>query len=291
MTDDDLNQVRQWIGSSEQEVGIVTAELVSRMKATIHEIALPAGFVPLGLHWCLALNAISGALLGTDGHPRKGSFLPPIPLPNRMWASGEIEFHDNLRVGDVVERLSEIADINLKNGRSGPLCFVTVAHRWSTERGLAISELQHIVYRNAAAAEKQTASPLPALFAAGQPSPDAVSLLPDPAMLFRYSALTFNAHRIHYDRDYAVDEEGYPERVVHGPLQATLLMNLVAASAGIPRSFSFRAVRPAFVNARLWLTSEQSASGICLRTVNDLQETCLEASAVWVTADGKEASS
>lgn len=273
MSDD----LRASIGRTEQAVGVATEELVNRLRQTLSVGETPADQAPLGIHWCLALTSVGQAALGVDGHPAKGLFLPEIPLPNRMWAAGELTFHDALCIGDIVDRCSAIADIRFKEGRSGPLCFVSIDHRYSTERGPAITERQNIVYRNPALDQKKSA-PDAEINVPGQ------RIVPDPALLFRYSALTFNSHRIHYDRDYAVTEEGYPERVVHGPLQATLLMNLATARRGMPLNFAFRALRPAFVNRPLWLDASDDGDAMRLQSRDGSGEPCMEASAIWLTA-------
>lgn len=267
--------IENWLGRVEEASGWITQELSDRLRATIDPVGSLQGVVPFGVHWCTALAPAPNSAIGVDGHPAKGGFLPPVQLPNRMWASSEIVFLDQLVVDDHVTRQSKIADIAFKDGRSGPLCFVTVDHQWRTSRGAAITESQHIVYRDPA---KGVAAPSEAPVARPDVWDDAAfSLSPDPVMLFRYSALTFNAHRIHYDRDYAVGEEGYPERVVHGPLQATLLMNHAALKYGPLKRFSFRAKRPAFAGDRLDLVMPEISGRNVLQTHNARGETCMEA--------------
>jgi hydroxyacyl-ACP dehydratase HTD2-like protein with hotdog domain len=183
--------------------------------------------------------------IGPDGHPKRGGFLPPVhDLPRRMWAGGRVGFTGvALRAGDAVRRTSTILSVADKAGGSGRLVFVTVKHVVEGPRGIAIEEEQDIVYRGAEGAAVKAADPAPAW-------PDAVTrqVLPDPVMLFRYSALTFNSHRIHYDRSYVTEVEGYPGLVVHGPLVATMLMQL--AQQALPQrrvaAFSFRALMPLF---------------------------------------------
>jgi 3-methylfumaryl-CoA hydratase len=193
-------------------------------------------------HWLYGLPRAAQRDIGADGHPRVGGFLPPVPLPRRMWAGSRVAWRTPLLVGDEVQRTSTVAAVSHKAGRSGDLVFVLVRHEWSSKRGIALSEDQDIVYRAAA----QPGDPTPAL----QPAPaDAIwsrEIVPDPVLLFRYSALTFNGHRIHYDRPYATQVEGYPGLVVHGPLLATLLMDLARRECLQARfsNFSFKAVRP-----------------------------------------------
>ena len=192
--------------------------------------------------------------IGVDGHPTTGDFLPPVPLPRRMWAGGELELLEPLRVGDDVTRFSRIESIDSKMGRSGRLCFVTLAHEISVKGDIRIRERQDIVYREAAlpaeSARPAVQEPIAKPFAAEQ------VFDPSPALLFRYSALTFNSHRIHYDLDYATRAEGYPGLVVHGPLQATLLLHHAARIAGSPpRYFSYRAVAALTSGLNFWIRS------------------------------------
>ena len=241
----DLDQLKAWIGRATQAEDDVTQRLVDGYRATFEPHLAPVGAeeAPLGCHWCLAPAIAPMAELGADGHPAKGLLLPPVKLPRRMWAGGEIETFAPLRIGDRVVRKTTIADIALKRGRSGPLCFVTIDNELSTARGIVIRERQDIVYREAASPD---ARPAPA---APQPperrATHSWTVDPTPVMLFRYSALTFNGHRIHYDHPYATGVEGYSGLVVHGPLQATLLFNLAAVIGGrVPARFSYRALAP-----------------------------------------------
>jgi hypothetical protein len=160
--------------------------------------------VPPLWHWTYFTPLARASEIGEDGHPKRGGFLPPVPLPRRMWAGGRLEFHEPLRVGDVATRVSRIQDVNVKTGRSGSLVFVTVRHEFSTARGLVLSEEHDIVYRDAPA----PGAPAPAPQAAPTGEEFAREIAPDPVLLFRYSALTFNGHRIHYDRSYVTGVEG-----------------------------------------------------------------------------------
>jgi 3-methylfumaryl-CoA hydratase len=224
MTDKpDLDHLRQWIGRTEAASDIVTAQLVKGLRATLFmEIGRPrpGDAAPFTVHWCLAQPVYPMSELSADGHPTRGGFLPPVPLPRRMWAGGELEFFDALRVGDEATRTSRIADVTMKTGSTGVLCFVSVEHLITTPRGTAIRERQDIVYRDMSAAPaavpaKPAAAPRLAQHSEGH--------MADPVLLFRYSALTFNGHRIHYDRDYVTKVEGYPGLIFHGPMQAALL--------------------------------------------------------------------
>jgi len=206
--------------------------------------------LPAMHHWLHFWDVRPPEGLGEDGHPAKGGFLPPIPLPRRMWAGGSVRFEMPLRLGDTVEKVSTILSIDEKNGRSGPLVFVALEHRISGPEGLAIIERQDLVYREPATSTPALPEPLSEV-----PVCDAHEVvMPDPVMLFRYSALTMNGHRIHYDRPYAMDEEAYPALVVHGPLQATLLAALAERYAARPlRTFDFRGQSPAFDGIPLYL--------------------------------------
>ena len=203
----------------------------------------PGNAVPPCWHWLYFLSLPRQSEIGPDGHARRGGFLPPVPLPRRMWAASQLEWLRPLRIGEAIAKSSLIADVSSKEGRTGPLVFVRVRHEVSARGHLALIEEQDIVYRDA---------PKPGEAAPSPRAPEHCDwqreIWPDPALLFRYSALTFNAHRIHYDRPYALNVEGYPGLVVHAPLIATLLLNLLRRhfpDARI-RRFSFRAVKPTF---------------------------------------------
>ncbi len=239
---------RQWIGRAEKRADFVTAAPIAALSATLDrddsEPLLGSDVPPLW-HWLFFTPVIRHSEVGPDGHARRGGFLPPVALPRRMWASGRLEFFHPLRIGDEVVRESRIRDISSKEGRSGPLVFVGVRHEIANALGVAISEEQDIVYRDQPRGET-AAQPQP------QPAPTDESfrreIVPDPVLLFRYSALTFNGHRIHYDRPYATRVEGYPGLVVHGPLIATLLIDLLRREVPFARvhRFAFKAMRPIF---------------------------------------------
>jgi 3-methylfumaryl-CoA hydratase len=244
--EDDL---RAWIGRSETTLDTVTAAPVVGLTATLDHPAAPvtaATVLPPLWHWLYFLPMHRQSEIGPDGHAKRGGFLPPVPLPRRMWAGSQFEFRSPVRVGDAVERRSTIADVAVKDGRTGRLVFVKVRHevRCNGAPEPAIVEFHDIVYREA---KKPTdVEPPP------QPAPTEAewqrTIVPDDVLLFRYSALTFNGHRIHYDRRYVTEVEGYPGLVVHGPLIATLLMDLLRrhAPAADVAAFRFKAVRPTF---------------------------------------------
>ncbi|MEH6660159.1 MAG: MaoC family dehydratase N-terminal domain-containing protein [Parasphingorhabdus sp.] len=255
-----------WIGKSETRHDVITPGLLQRFCATIDRPVTDD--IPQGLHWCLCLPDAPTAELAEDGHPAKGGFLPPIPLPRRMWASSSVSFDHPLQLGDAVSRVSTVASIDEKSGKSGDLVFVAVDHETRVGERVGIRERQNIVYREPA----PTAVPVSL---ASHETPDLSgwnwqrTVMPTEPLLFRYSALTFNSHRIHYDRPYAVQEEGYPGLVVQGPLMATLLLNLAASELGANRlsSFSFRGQAPAFANAAIYLVGKQKGETITLAVI------------------------
>ena len=284
----DLDHLRQWIGRSTEASDIVTAQLVKGLRATLfQETGKPrAGdAAPFTTHWCLAQPVFPMSELGPDGHPARGGFLPPVPLPRRMWAGGELEFLDSLRVGDEAKRVSRIADVTMKTGSTGPLCFVSVAHEVTTSRGLAIRERQDIVYREVSGSS-QPAATKPAAGKPPAPPPIAQhreSHVSDPVLLFRYSALTFNGHRIHYDRDYVTKVEGYPGLIFHGPLQASLIVELAAKlhKGQPPRKFSYRGVQPLFEGSEFSINANKTDAGMELWTANAEGQPTMKGTAVW----------
>jgi 3-methylfumaryl-CoA hydratase len=240
---------------------------------------------PLAIHWCLAPPMVPQSRLGPDGHPARGDFLPPVPLPRRMWAAGRLEFLDALRVGDAVERHSKIADVNVKEGRSGRLCFVTVDHEISASRGLALKECHDIVYRDAPS--RDAAKPNAPAREEPQKAQWSETKCADAVTLFRYSALTFNGHRIHYDRQYVTEVEGYPGLIVHGPLQATLLLEFAASIRGAtPRIFSFRALNPLFDGQEFTVNAAESDDGLDLWIAGPDGRTTMAGTAEWRARSG-----
>ncbi len=263
----DEAMLRQWIGRQETAEDVLAPRLVREFRATLDlgdEMPAPGEIAPLAVHWCLSPPTVVGARLGADGHPARGGFLPPVPLPRRMWAGGALEFHDTLRVGDTVRRSSEIGDVVVKQGRTGTLCFVTVRHTLATARGIALSERHDIVYRGldtgqGAATDKAGTDK------AGAPATWRREMTASPTLLFRYSAVTFNGHRIHYDRSYVTGVEFYPGLIVHGPLQATWLLQFAEEIGGRrPASFSFRGVQPLFDFEVFALCARREGDGFAL---------------------------
>jgi 3-methylfumaryl-CoA hydratase len=254
-----------WVGRSEDVTDRLEPARSNALLAALGETTSAAAGEPLPLlhHWLYFWNVQPPAGLGSDGHPAKGGFLPPVPLPRRMWAGGRLRFEQPLVLGERASKRSTIRKVEAKSGKSGDLVFVTVEHEISGERGVAIVEEQDLVYRGAAA---PGSIPAPS----GDSVPDALwhrAVLPDPVLLFRYSALTMNGHRIHYDRPYAEGEEAYPGLVVHGPLQATLLADLAARQLGKPlATFDFRGMSPAFEGTMLHVCGEATDTGATLWT-------------------------
>jgi len=246
MTTATLEHLREWIGRSEVRTETLAAEPVQALAATFDldgETLVRQPLPPLW-HWLYFLPRAPQHALGQDGHPALGGFLPPVPLPRRMWAGGELEFKRGLRVGDTVTKTSTITDVQHKSGRTGELWFVTVDHVYRVAGEVALTERHDIVYR-AMPERGQPQPPRPRLPHAAQ---FGRALQADPVLLFRFSALTFNGHRIHYDLDYVRDVEGYPGLIVHGPLQAMLTLELLRherPDAHVAR-FGFRGLAPLF---------------------------------------------
>lgn len=249
MMDAGLERLRDWVGREQRRRDVVTVAPLVALSALLDRddpAPVPGDPAPPLAHWLYFLPAYRQSAAGPDGHAARGEFLPPVPLPRRMWAGSRIEFARPLEVGAAVEQRSRIAAVTPKEGRSGPLVFVTVRHEVSDSRGLVIADEHDIVYRGAEAAGAA---------AAATPAPGGEAwrreIRPDPLLLFRYSAVTFNGHRIHYDHPYTTQVEGYPGLVVHGPLIATLLVDLLRREMpGITlRTFTFRALKPLFDTA------------------------------------------
>jgi 3-methylfumaryl-CoA hydratase len=255
-----------WLDNREERVDLLDPARSNALRAALGDPEpLAAGAdLPLLHHWLYFWNVQPPAGLGIDGHPAKGGFLPDVPLPRRMWAGGRLRFHAPLILGEAVSRQSTIRKVETKSGRSGDLVFVTVEHQLTGSRGLAITEEQDIVYREPAPA---AAGPVARDEAAPPTAAWRRAIDPTPVLLFRYSALTMNSHRIHYDRPYALDEEDYPALVVQGPLQATLLADLAVRNLGGPlATFDFRGMAPAFDGMMLHACGEAADSGASLWT-------------------------
>jgi 3-methylfumaryl-CoA hydratase len=258
----DIKNLRTWIGKTESATDQITPTPIAALAATLDITAEPpqaGAAVPPLWHWLYFLELHRQSALGEDGHAKLGGFLPPVPLPRRMWAGGRFDFHAGLKVGETYKRTSRIADVQLKKGRTGDLVFVTVHHEIANEKGVALTEEQDLVYRENAKLGEAAPKPQPA------PTESAWerTIRPDDVLLFRYSALTFNAHRIHYDRRFAMETGGYPGLVVHGPLIATLLVELLRRNMPAARitRFAFRSVSPLFDVAPFVLRGKPETDG------------------------------
>jgi 3-methylfumaryl-CoA hydratase len=244
-----MSELGTWIGRAESRDDLVTPAPVRALNATLDRDpvdVLPGAPLPPLWHWLYFLPMHRQSEIGADGHAKRGGFLPPVPLPRRMWAGSQFEFRAPVRVGDEVTRKSTIADVTEKEGRTGKLVFVKVMHevRCNGSANPAIVEYHDIVYREAKRPGDPEPPPQPAEAGAAWQR----EIVPDDVLLFRYSALTFNGHRIHYDRKYVTEVEGYPGLIVHGTLIATLLMDLLRRNTNDAdvATFRFKAVRPTF---------------------------------------------
>ena len=263
-----LAHLQGWAGKTETLMDDITAAPVRGLSATLDcddPAPSPGTALPPLWHWLYFLPQHRQSEIGPDGHAKRGGFLPPVPLPRRMWAGGRLHWAqaNPLVVGDAVRRTSRIESVTHKAGRTGDLLFVLVKHEVHNAKGLALTEEHDIVYRAAAQPGDPAALPVPA-------EKDAAwqrSIIPDDVLLFRYSALTFNGHRIHYDRQYVTEIEGYPGLIVHGPLIATLLVDLLRCNTAgaFVKSFSFKAVRPTFDLHPFRLSGQPSSDGKTVR--------------------------
>ena len=256
----DVESWRSHIGRTKRQQQMIDAEVLRRFAAaTGASLNVEQSEPPLA-HWAYFLDAVPPDRLGDDGHPLRGDFLPAIPLPRRMFAAASIRFERPLAVGQPAECVSTIGDVTHKPGKSGDLVFVEVDRAVSQAGSLCIAERQTIVYRQAGAR-------VPAVIASADGGDVGTLWQPGPVDLFRFSAVTFNAHRIHYDQLYACETEGYPDLVVHGPFTATKLFAFARERAEAPiRSFSFRAMVPLFVGQPVRLTEgEEPGSVVAVR--------------------------
>ena len=244
-----VDELKSWIGNDEIAFDEVSQSLEARFRATLDEDPgnpQKGEIASSGLHWALAPAVVKSSLLGKDSHPKKGEFLPPVPLPRRMWAGCRTHFFKPLKIGDLVKKRSSVVDINLKDGKSGLLCFVTANYEFFVDDQLMIKEDHDLVYRDYNKEDKTTfvKNDLPFV-----KSDYEEKIFAHPTMLFRYSAITFNGHRIHYDYPYSTEEEGYKDLVFHGPLQATLMLRAAEKyKKAKVKSFSHRGVAPVYAN-------------------------------------------
>ncbi|MFD2230534.1 hypothetical protein [Alkalimarinus sediminis] len=272
----DIAYLQTWIGKQETLNDDIALFPAQALAAALDNELLPEKGDPLPpfWEWMYFLPTPKASATGVDGHPSKGGFLPPVPLPRRMWAAGEAQYIKPVVIGSPAKRVSTIQSVDLKEGSTGTLIFVTVKHEIYQFDNLCISQLQNIVYREQPAAD----SPLPPVKAPPADATWSKTITPDPVLLFRYSALTFNGHRIHYDRTYAVQEELYPALVVHGPLLVTLLLEL--ARSELPNEsvsyIKFRAVRPTFDTAPFKVEAKSEGETLQLWSVDSDNAMCMK---------------
>ena len=269
-----MTEWESWIGHQTTTEEWLAPEQANRMAVTLdREPKFAAGDdLPPAWHWLYFHDIVRASELGDEGHPQLGITMPPVPLPRRMWAGGRLDFAEPMRLGNRVQRTSTISSIKPKEGKTGPLYFVTVEHNFRTGGVQNLLEQQTIVYREmSSTAEVPQASPAP-------PGAELTTTWQlDNTALFRYSALTFNGHRIHYDADYSRQVEGYPNLVIHGPLIATLLLDL-AHRAGRPlRRFTYRAKNPLFLPAPFTVNGTKDGDTTKLWAANDTGGLAMEA--------------
>lgn len=277
----DIAKLQDWIGREQKDSEVLTSMKVRQFNATFERFSSTkqGDDAPLLIHLCLTQPTAPMSELGRDGHPALGCFLPPVPLPRRMWAGGSFTFHSGISIGEEVRRHSTIVDVQLKEGRSGALCFVTVHHEISSDGRAVLSERQDIVYRDVPAASQGKAKVEPAPAAIGEHSR---VVEPNPTLLLRYSALTFNGHRIHYDKPFCIDVEGYPGLLVHGPMQATMLCQYAADLRGKPpKAFVFRSLSPIYDNTDFTLNALDEGQALKLWTASTGGPNAMEATAQW----------
>lgn len=275
----DIEALQGWVGRTQQRQELLATAPAAGLSATLdydQPRALTGEALPACWHWLYFQEAAAASIVGVDGHARRGEFMPPVPLPRRMWAGSRLRFYAPLVLGDEVRRVSTIACISHKQGRSGELVFLTLKHQFLAGDELAIEEEQDLVYREKGAADATAGAAAPAVALWTR------EIRPDPVLLFRYSALTFNSHRIHYDREYATGEEGYCSLVVQGPLTATLLLDLLHREVPGVRvdAFQFRAVRPLFEGFPLVLQGRRDGRKVLLWALDHQGELAMEASAL-----------
>ena len=258
----DLEYLREWVGKARSDRDVLSSRHARLMAATIgmpqSDIVEGAALPPLW-HWLYFLSGEPSTALGGDGHPARGGFLPPVTLPNRMWAGGQLEFHASVPFDAPVEKRSTVVSVDHKEGRSGELVFVKVEHQLLHNETKVLTEYHDIVYKGASrTGTASTSAEMPI-------AQHSRRIMPDSTMLFRYSALTFNGHRIHYDADYCRDIEGYPNLVIHGPLNATLLAGFAQEVSGHPlKQFRYRGLKPAILGNELSINAAQDGDQLVL---------------------------
>lgn len=271
--------LERWIGREQRLTETIDAATANRLAMTLdREPNLgPDDPLPPLWHFATFIEAVPAGRLGQDGHPQRGGFLPPVALPRRMWAGSRIRFAEPLPIGATATKTSRIENVALKEGSTGTLCFVTVRHVTAVDGVVCIDEEQDIVYRDDPDPNAPVRAPRPAPVGADASR----TIEPDPTLLFRYSAVTFNGHRIHYDRDYAVGVEGYDGLVFHGPLTATLLADLANENGEQLATFSFRGVSPLLDTAPFTIHRQTTESGADLWAANPSGEVAMTAEATF----------
>ncbi|MGC4243531.1 MAG: MaoC family dehydratase N-terminal domain-containing protein [Herbaspirillum sp.] len=278
----DLALLRQWLDKTETRHDQISPAFAAALAATLDGPRQPqvGDALPPLWHWIYFWSVCRQSEVGADGHPQRGGFLPPVPLPRRMWAGGRLRFAAALPIGAGAEKVSRIASVDVKQGRTGALAFVTVQHTIRHQGQLCLSEEHDIVYRDL----PQPGAPVVVPKSAPTDARWSRRVEPDPVLLFRYSALTFNGHRIHYDRSYVTEVEGYPGLIVHGPLIATLLADLVAREMpqAVMREFNFRSVGTLFDTEPFTLCGKPAADGksVALWAQNERGELAMQAEAL-----------
>ena len=257
----DIDHLRKWIGKIDNVTDYVTPIVEQRYRATLNmDIGNPKDGDPVtsGLHWMLGWNLVKNDELGVDSHPALGEFLPPVPLPRRMWAGSEIKVLKPIRVGDKVIKQSTVADIQVKEGRTGLLCFVTAEYNFLVNNEVTINEKHNIVYRDISKSGGGSG------YSKDIPEKADLSekIFMHPTILFRYSAIGFVGHRIHYDHPYTVNEENYPGLIVHGPLQATYLLRAAEKLMGKSvKSFTHKVMAPVFADSEYMVGVDKMDNG------------------------------
>ena len=279
MSQADITKLREWVGKTIVDEDVLDVRHARLMAATIgrgaEDLVTDAPLPPLW-HWLYFLEGLPPEHLGRDGHPQRGGFLPPVPLPNRMWAGGRVRFLDTLPLGATVEKRSTILAVEHKQGRSGELVFVTVQHEIGRGGKVAVSEEHDIVYKGVSPGGPVRQEVRRA------PGEHRETFVATSTTLFRYSALTFNGHRIHYDQDYCREVEGYPDLVIHGPLNATLLAGLAQSIAGKPlATFDYRGVQPAILGNALTLNGVREGERLELWTALPDERVSMQANATF----------
>ena len=270
-----MNMAQDWIGRTWQSEDQITPRSIAEFRATLGPQHCAGDALP-GLQWCLCPDILEPSQLGRDGHPRKGLVLPDLGLARRMWAGGKITSHQGLFAGEPVTRTTTLRDLRYKEGRSGRLGFVELQHLYACADELRIEEVQTIVYREDPSDDEPPSVPP---VAPDWPSAESRAVLPTSTMLFRYSAMTFNGHRIHYDHPYATGVEGYGGLVVHGPLQATWMQHLACDLLGrVPAEFSYRGLSPLICDRPAMIEARQTSGGLELR-VRDVEANIVTMSA------------